>query len=189
MPEPTQRLYHADAFVRDMTAAVVAIEPAAAGADVILDRTVFYPEAGGQLADHGVLAGVRVVDVQVDDVGVIRHRLAGPGPAVGAEVRGEIDWARRRQHMAQHTAQHILSAALLAEAGAATVSARLGETACTIDVDIAPLAEAQLARAEALAGQVVEDDLAIRAWFPSADELAGLRLRREPKVEADVRAV
>ena len=189
MLPPTERLYHHDSFAREVEATVLAVEPAEGGALVVLDRTVFYPEAGGQLADHGVLGSAHVVDVQADDAGVIRHRLRGAAPAVGATVAGTIDWGRRRQHMAQHTAQHILSAALLERAGAATVSARLGDSACTIDVDRDRLDEAAVAGAEDLACAVVDDDVAIRAWFPTTDELAGLRLRREPKVERDVRVI
>jgi alanyl-tRNA synthetase len=187
----TERLYHADAFVRELTARVVAHGVRDGRPTVVLDRTVFYPEAGGQLADQGVLAGARVVDVQVDDDGTIHH-LCEPGaevPPVGAEVAGAIDWARRRQHMAQHTGQHMLSQALLAEAGAATASSRLGERACTIDVTRDRIPDAELARAEALANAVVDDDLAIRVWFPDVRELAALPLRREPKVEADIRIV
>jgi len=190
MPAATERLYHLDSFARDVAATVVAVESAAGGlVDVVLDRTVFYPEAGGQMADRGALAGAVVVDVQVDDAGVIRHRVEGAAPGVGTMVTGAIDWARRRQNMAQHTAQHILSAALVAEAGAATVSARLGDGACTIDLDRDRLDEAAVARAEDLACSVVDDDVAIRAWFPAPDELAGLALRREPKVEQDVRII
>lgn len=185
MPAPTERLYHHDSFARAVTATVVAVD----GADVVLDRTVFYPEAGGQMADHGELGGARVVDVQADTAGVIRHRVDGAVPAVGDRVDGAIDWARRRQNMAQHTGQHILSAALVQAADAATVSARLGDTACTIDVDKDRIDEAAIARAEDLACSVIDDDVAIRAWFPAPDELAGLKLRREPKVDADVRVI
>lgn len=185
MAAPTERLYHHDSFARDVTATVVATD----GTDVVLDRTVFYPEAGGQMADHGELGGARVVDVQADADGVIRHKLDGAVPAIGATVTGAIDWPRRRQNMAQHTGQHILSAALVQAAGAATVSARLGDTACTIDVDKDRIDEAAIARAEDLACSVIDDDVAIRAWFPTAAELAGMTLRREPKVDADVRII
>jgi alanyl-tRNA synthetase len=120
---------------------------------------------------------------------VIVHVLAAPPPEIGAQVTGELDWARRRQHMAQHTGQHLLSGALLDRAAAATVSARLGESALTIDVQRDRIPEAELAAAEDLANDLVDDDLAVRAWFPDAGELAAIKLRRDPKVDADIRVV
>jgi alanyl-tRNA synthetase len=133
--------------------------------------------------------------------GVVHHLLApaaAEAPATrealaaltpGAEVRGELDWARRRQHMAQHTAQHLLSGALLDRAAAATASARLGESALTIDVQRDRIPEAELYAAEELANALVDDNLPVRAWFPPPAELAALKLRRDPKVEADIRVV
>ena len=93
-------------------------------------------------------------------------------PAIGSRVTGELDWARRRQHMAQHTAQHLLSGTLLDRAQAPTASARLGESALTIDVTRDRIPDAELAAAEDLANDIIDDDLAIRAWFPDAGELA-----------------
>jgi alanyl-tRNA synthetase len=104
-------------------------------------------------------------------------------------VHGELDWSRRRQHMAQHTAQHLLSGTLLDRAAAATASARLGESALTIDVTRDRIPDAELAAAEDLANDLIDDDLPIRAWFPAPDELATMKLRRDPKVAADIRVV
>ncbi|HEU4613825.1 MAG TPA: alanyl-tRNA editing protein [Kofleriaceae bacterium] len=115
--------------------------------------------------------------------------MAGELPAVGTRVTGELDWARRRQHMAQHTAQHLLSGTLLDRAQAPTASARLGESALTIDAARDRIPEAELAAAEDLANDLIDDDLEIRAWFPTADELASLELRRDPKVSANIRVV
>lgn len=185
----TRRLYHDDAYLRRFDAEVVAITAYQARPAVVLDRTAFYPEAGGQLGDRGRLGDAAVIDTQEADDGTIVHIIDGEPPAAGSRVTGELDWPRRRQHMAQHTAQHLLSGALLERAQAATVSARLGERALTIDVARDRLPEAELAAAEELANDLVDDDLAIRAWFPSADELARLRLRRDPKVTADIRVV
>lgn len=185
----TRRLYHDDAYLRRFEAEVVAITRYKAMPAVVLDQTAFYPEAGGQLGDRGRLGGVAVVDTQEADDGTIVHVIDGEAPAVGARVTGELDWMRRRQHMAQHTAQHLLSGALLDRAQAATVSARLGESALTIDVARDRIPEAELAGAEDLANDLVDDDLAIRAWFPAPEELAGLALRRDPKVAGDVRIV
>jgi alanyl-tRNA synthetase len=185
----TRRLYHDDAYLRRFDAEVVAITAFKGKPAVVLDRTVFYPEAGGQLGDRGQLDGLTVTDTQETDDGTIVHLVSGELPAVGARVTGELDWARRRQHMAQHTAQHLLSGALLDRAQAKTVSARLGETSLTIDVSRDRVPDAELAAAEDLANDLVDDDLAIRTWFPNPDELAALKLRRDPKVSADIRVV
>ncbi|HEX7835945.1 MAG TPA: alanyl-tRNA editing protein [Kofleriaceae bacterium] len=187
----TRRLYHDDAYLRRFDAEVVAITAYKARPAVVLDRTAFYPEAGGQLGDRGRLGDLAVVDTQETDDGTIVHLVdpAAEPPAVGSRVTGELDWLRRRQHMAQHTAQHLLSGALLDRAQAPTASARLGESALTIDVARDRIPEAEIAAAEDLANDLVDDDLPIRAWFPSAEELAGLKLRRDPKVTADIRVV
>ena len=185
----TRRLYHDDAYLRRFDAEVVAIAAYKSRPAVVLDRTAFYPEAGGQLGDRGRLGELAVVDTQETDDGTIVHLVDGEPPAVGSRVTGELDWLRRRQHMAQHTAQHLLSGALLDRAQAPTVSARLGESALTIDVARDRVPDAELAAAEDLANDIVDDDVAIRAWFPEPDELAALKLRRDPKVAADVRIV
>lgn len=185
----TRRLYHDDAYLRRFDADVVAITTYKTRPAVVLDRTAFYPEAGGQLGDRGRLGELAVVDTQETEDGTIIHVVEGEPPGIGSRVTGELDWLRRRQHMAQHTAQHLLSGALLDRAQAPTASARLGESALTIDVARDRIPEAELAAAEDLANDLVDDDLAIRAWFPSAEELAGLVLRRDPKVTADIRVV
>ena len=183
----TTRLYHADSYARRFEATVIAITDHAGAPAIVLDATAFYPEAGGQLGDRGTLGGATIIDTQERDDGTIMHLFTGEAPR-GA-VTGELDWARRRQHMAQHTAQHLLSGALLDRAQAATQSARLGESALTIDVTRDRIPDADLAKAEALANDLIDDDLPVRAWFPAADELAQLRLRRDPKVAADIRVV
>ncbi|MEO8703436.1 MAG: alanyl-tRNA editing protein [Kofleriaceae bacterium] len=182
------RLYHHDSYLRRFDAEVVGHTTYKNEPAVILDRTAFYPEAGGQLGDRGTLAGATVIDTQ-EHAGAIVHVIAGELPAIGTQVTGELDWQRRRQHMAQHTAQHLLSGALLDRAQAPTASARLGESSLTIDVTRDRIPEADLAAAEELANDLVDDDLAIRAWFPEPGELATMKLRRDPKVDADIRVV
>lgn len=185
----TRRLYHDDAYLRRFEAEVVAHTVFRDKPAVVLDQTAFYPEAGGQLGDHGTLGSARVIDTQETDDGTIVHLVEGELPPVGSRVTGELDWARRRQHMAQHTAQHLLSGTLLDRASAPTASARLGESALTIDAARDRIPEAELAAAEDLANDLIDDDLPIRAWFPTADELATLKLRRDPKVSSDIRVV
>jgi len=159
-----------------------------------LDETIFYPEGGGQLGDTGTLRvdgeAVRVVDTQIDDAGTIFHVLERAISAqIGASASCAIDVARRRDHMAQHTAQHMLSRALLDEAKAPTVSARLGATSCTLDVDKSTIEDARLHRAEDLVNDVIRSDVSVRALFPTSEELAKMDLRRAPKVSAGVRII
>jgi alanyl-tRNA synthetase len=185
----TLRLYHDDPLLLSFDARVIAHGVSGGRGSVILDRTAFYPESGGQMADHGTLGGVAVTDVQVDDAAVVHHVLDGALPAVGAELRGALDARRRRLHMAEHTGQHMLSAALQDLARAATVSSRLGESGCTIDVDRPGIAERDLARCEETVNDVIESDEPVRAWFPEAAELASMTFRRESKVTDHVRVV
>ena len=185
----TTRLHYDDPMRLEFEAEVTAHGRFGARPSVILDRTAFYPESGGQLGDVGTLGALAVLDVQVDDAGVVHHLVEGDAPAVGTRVKGAVERSRRRLHMALHTGQHMLSRALLDEAGAETVSSRLGSTSCTIDVHLASLDEAAVARAEDLVNRVIEDDLAVRQFFPSPEELARLPLRRAPKVSENIRVV
>ena len=188
-PAGTERLYYDAPLLVEFRGYVKGLSELDGKPSIILDRTAFFPEGGGQMADRGTLAGLEVQDVQVGTDGALHHIVAGELPSLGAEVSGRVDFPRRRVHMALHTGQHILSRALLEIAQAETVSARLGETSCTIDVGIADVAERDIARAEDLANGVVDGDVAIRSFFPDPEELARLPLRREPKVEGPVRVV
>src|SRR3990172_8336460 len=120
----TERLYYTDATLRAFVARVVAVEEG--GHTVILDRTAFYPTSGGQLHDVGTLSGSPVIDV-VDRDQIVAHVLGEPlTVGAGAEVRGEIDWNRRFDHMQQHTGQHLLSAVVEDMLDLATVSVHFG---------------------------------------------------------------
>ena len=195
---PTEKLYWADPFAVTFDARGARAGKLGDRASVVLARTAFYPEAGGQLADTGELRigdrTVRVTDVQVDDEGTIHHLLEGDaawdgGDDQALEIHGTVDVARRRDHMAQHTAQHALSRALLDVAKAETVSARLGSTACTIDVDVATVPDGVLGRAEDLVNAIVTDDVVVRSHFPTTAELAQMPLRRTPKVTENIRVI
>src|SRR5512146_1474318 len=100
-------------------------------AEVVLDRTAFYPGGGGQPSDRGTLGGAPVVEVREEDNGEIVHVLQRP---VGGErLAGAVDAARRRDFMAQHTGEHILAQALLRAGKLATVSVHFGDDDTTIE--------------------------------------------------------
>ncbi len=183
----TEHLYFQDAYLTRFRATVVERLTWEGHPAVVLDRTAFYPEGGGQPADRGWLNGVAVVDVRTrsDDVAVV-HVLAGDLPA--DEVEGVVDWPRRYDHMQQHTAQHILSQAFIRAAEAETVGFHLGERYTTIDLDV-EVSPDDVARAEELANQVVEENRAVTARFVPQEELARLNVRRPPRVTGPVRLV
>jgi alanyl-tRNA synthetase len=186
----TERLEQHDPHLLRFDACVLAhgTMPGGNVPSVVLDRSAFYPESGGQMADRGTLGGASVLDVQIEH-DVVHHQLEGPLPEIGTRIEGAIDRGRRRTHMALHSAQHALSRALADVAGADTKSARLGETACTIDVDVPGLADAKLSEAEDAVNALVDDDRPVRAWLPTIDELRALPLRRAPTRSEGVRVV
>lgn len=185
----TQLLYHQDATLLEFQATVVGHAELGGAPAVVLDRTAFYPEAGGQMADRGTLGGALVTDVQIEDSGRVLHRVDGPLPELQATVTGSIDRPRRRLFMAFHTGQHLLSRALIEVGRAETVSSRLGETGCTVDLSVKDLEERVVEKAEALSNAIIEDALPVRAFFPTPEELAKLPLRRAPKVTENIRVV
>src|SRR5690606_35256689 len=107
------RLDRLHSYLTRFEATVTGAEPAEAGTWLRLDRSAFYPTAGGQPHDTGVLGARKVLDVEDRD-GEVWHLLEpGDAPAVGDAVVGEVDWERRYAHMQRHTAQHMLSQAFM----------------------------------------------------------------------------
>jgi alanyl-tRNA synthetase len=166
----TNRLYYTDAYRAAFTATVV--DRSADGLRVYLDETAFYPTSGGQLHDVGTLGGVAVVDV-VDEDDRIAHVLAAPLDA--ASVEGQIDWARRFDHMQQHTGQHLLSAVFEDLFGFATVSVHFGPDYSTLDLAAESVSRAQLLEAESRANALVAEARPVTVTFEDAAAATGLR--------------
>lgn len=172
----TTRLYYDDATLLDFHATVTGLRDG--GRTVLLDCTAFYPTSGGQPFDRGVLDGIPVVDV-VDEEAVIAHHLAAPlERPIGAAVHGQVDAARRMDHMQQHTGQHLLSAWLTDHYGWPTVSVHFGEESATVDVtaDVAidDLSE-QLARIEHEVNAVAAANHPVTVSYEDAATASGLR--------------
>ena len=128
----TAKLYETGPYVQTFTATVLVCTPAGEQFAVQLDRTAFYPEGGGQPCDTGALGTALVTDVQ-EHGGVITHTVSAALP-VGQTVEGRIDWARRRDHMEQHTGEHILSGTLHRLFGAENVGFHIGSPAVRMDI-------------------------------------------------------
>lgn len=183
------RLYYGDSLLTSFSGTVTESGSLPDGRlYVVLDQTAFYPTSGGQPHDLGTLGGARILDVlDREEDGSIVHVLDSP-LASGQVVAGEIDAARRRDHIQQHTGQHVLSAAFVHTSNAPTVSFHLGAETSTIDVS-ATLDAAQVARGEDEANRIVWEDRPVSVRYASADEAAALPLRKESKRTGTLRLV
>ena len=184
----TKHLYYADPYLQSFDATVTAVDRVGDRIVVTLDRTAFYPTSGGQPYDTGTLDAAHVVDVFDRDDGSIAHVVEGVAPQPGQQVRGEIDWPRRFDHMQQHTGQHVLSAAFEHLFHVRTVSFHLGADVSTIDLAREMTAE-EIAAAEREAGRVVWEDRPVTIRFASAEEASTLPLRKEPQREGTLRLI
>jgi alanyl-tRNA synthetase len=190
----TDRLYYNDSFLYDFEASVVESLVRDGKHAVVLDRTAFYPTSGGQVHDTGRFLlddkrEVVVVEVADEDEGRIFH-LATEPVAVGSQVRGSIDAARRRDHMQQHSGQHVLSAAFVRLFQMPTVSFHMGAESCTIDIETPALSASQVEQAERLANEVVLEDRPVAIRFVALEEARELGLRKlPPKQTGDLRLI
>jgi alanyl-tRNA synthetase len=181
----TERLYYSDSHLTEFDALVVASDRAG----VVLDRTAFYPTGGGQPHDTGTLAGARVVDcIDREGEGVL-HVVEGVAPAVGERVSGRVDWARRLEHIQQHTGQHVLSQALVRLFDAPTRSFRMLERVCEIDVELKEPTDGRVEQAVDLANRIVWEDRAVKVLDVTAEDAARLPLRKDSAREGGLRVV
>lgn len=183
----TERLYYDDAFLREFDAAVIACEPAGEHWHLRLDRTAFYPTSGGQPFDTGKLNDVAVVDVSDEHGDEIIHVVERP--VVSTEVHGVIDWQRRFDHMQQHTAQHMLSAAFIELFGFQTVSFHLGRDISTVDLATPSLVPRHLEETERRVNEIIFEDREITVRYGTAEELAKQGIRKKVEREGTLRVI
>ena len=182
----TEKLYYQDPYLTTFTAKVLTCEPAKTGFLVTLDRTAFYPEGGGQPADHGTLGAAAVTDVHEKD-GVIFHTCDAP-VETGAAVEGSIDWPRRFDHMQQHSGEHILSGLLCSLYDCDNVGFHLGADTVTIDYNL-ELTWEQVLEAERRANETIWADTPVEITFPSPEALEQLHYRSKKELTGQVRIV
>jgi alanyl-tRNA synthetase len=189
----TDRLYYTDSFLHEFDARVVAVATDASGRSrVTLDRSAFYPTSGGQVFDTGWLeianARLPISEVTEDEqTNEVLHFLEGDGSPFqpGATVRDVIDAVRRRDHMQQHSGQHVLSAAFEKLYNFATVSFHMGDDSCTIDLATDSVSAKQLQAAERLANEVIAEDRTVEIRFATPDEARTMGVRKIPPAERE----
>ena len=182
----TEKLYYADPFLKTFTATVLDCQPGKNGFVVTLDRTAFYPEGGGQPADHGTLDGVAVTDVHEKN-GVIFHNV-DRAVEIGKAVSGSIDWARRFDHMQQHSGEHICSGLICGRYGCDNVGFHMGTDIVTIDFN-ADIPWEELLEIEGQANRYIQEDHPTDIQFHRGAELDAIDYRSKKPLEGDVRIV
>ncbi|MBQ8278619.1 MAG: hypothetical protein IJZ23_02140 [Roseburia sp.] len=193
----TKKLYYEDAYATEFEAVVLSCEEKVAGEEklgeakkvvyqVVLDRTLFFPEEGGQSPDKGVLGGAHVMDVQIDG-DVITHTVDMP-LEVGVSVHGTIDWKHRFSNMQQHSGEHIFSGTVNRLYGYNNVGFHLSDNIVTMDFN-GVLTEEDVARVEYLVNEVIVKNVPITVSYPSKEELANLEYRSKIEIEGQVRIV
>ena len=186
----TERLYYSDSHLIEFEALVTDKTDRVSGwTAVTLDRTAFYPTGGGQPSDTGTINGERVLECIDDEENGVLHVIQGNAPAVGATVKGRIDWPRRLDHIQQHTGQHILSQAFVTLFNAPTRGFRVLGDACEIDVELTNPTGELIERAVELANNVIWEDRQITIKSATAEEAARLPLRKDPSREGELRLI
>ncbi len=182
----TERLFYEDSYIDTFQAAVLECRPDGGQYRVVLDKTAFFPEGGGQYSDTGVLGTAKVVDVQ-EKGGVIYHMTEEAIP-LGACVTGRIDWQQRFMKMQQHTGEHIVSGLVHTAFGYNNVGFHLGSMDCTMDFN-GEITKEELLEIEQKANEILVRNLEVQVTYPSKDELESLEYRSKIEIEGQVRIV
>ena len=189
--DETKRLYYEDVYLKDCTGTVLSCSPAGDGWKVVLDRTVFYPEGGGQPADYGFLeladrVRIPVTDVQEEE-GQLVHYVSSPMEP-GTCVRAVIDWDRRFDLMQQHSGEHIVSGMIHSRFGYDNVGFHMGEECITIDLS-GPLTMEEAREIEEKVNAYILGCHDVEVLHPEEKDLDHYDYRSKKELTGDVRLV
>ena len=182
----TEKLYYKDAYIKEFSATVISSAESDGGYLLVLDKTAFFPEEGGQYSDTGIIDGVKVCDVREID-GVIYHKMNAP-VEVGKTVECRLDFDERFEKMQCHTAEHILSGVFHNLYGVDNVGFHLGKEDVTMDIS-RPLSWDEIMRVEEIANRAVFDNVEVVSLFPTSDELKEMEYRSKLDLTENVRIV
>lgn len=182
----TEKLFYCDPFLKEFTASVLRCEQEKEYYAVVLDRTAFYPEGGGQSADHGTLNHTAVLDTRQRGDEIV-HLCTAP-LEVGCTVQGTIDFARRLDLMQQHSGEHIVSGLICSRFGCDNVGFHVGRDTVTIDFN-AEITPEELGEVEQLANRYIQEDHPVVITYPSDEERKTLPYRSKKELTGAVRIV
>lgn len=185
----TDKLFYQDSHLNKFEAEVISCEPVEGEEgryEIVLDQTAFFPEGGGQYADHGSLGGAAVLDVQERD-GRVFHITDHPLEP-GMQVEGRLDWEERFMKMQQHTGEHIVSGLVHARFGYNNVGFHLGSEDCTMDFS-GEITREELREIEVEANRAVWKNLEVQVLYPSPEEAGKMEYRSKIEIEGQIRIV
>ena len=182
----TIALYDEDAFAKEFEAKVLSCTEYENGYKVVLDRTLFFPEQGGQTSDIGVLGDGKVSDVQIENDEIVHY--TDIVYTVGDTVAGKIDWNHRFGNMQQHTGEHLFTGLAHNNFGADNVGFHLSDNTVTLDLNVELNLE-QVRMIERLANEVIAQDIPVKAYYPDEATLATTDYRSKKEIEGAVRLV
>ncbi len=181
-----KKLYDENAYIKEFKACVVSCEKCEKGYETVLDQTAFFPEAGGQPADNGTLDGVEVLDVQIKEE-TVYHYTKTPFE-VGKTVEGKLNFERRFNFMQNHSGEHIISGIVNSIYGFDNVGFHLSEEFATIDFN-GTLDREQLDQIEILANKCVFENVDIKAFYPTDEQLKNIKYRSKKELDGAIRIV
>ena len=183
---PTIKLYENDSYIKEFSATVVSCTETDGGFLVVLDKTAFFPEGGGQDADKGVIGGIEVLDVQIKD-DIIYHKLEKT-LEIGSAVDCSINWDTRFSRMQNHTGEHIVSGVIHRTFGYNNVGFHMNDTLVTLDVD-GSLNDVQIKEVEIKSNQAIYGNKSIKAIYPTPEELPDYDYRSKLDITEGVRLI
>ena len=186
MTKPTIKLFENDSYIKEFSAIVVDCEEKDNSYFIVLDKTAFFPEGGGQDADKGTINNAEVLDVQIKD-NIVYHKLEKP-LKTGDTVDCKIDWDTRFSRMQNHTGEHIVSGIIHRTFGYNNVGFHMNDNLVTLDVD-GPLTDAQIREVEIKSNQAIYGNKSIKAIYPTPEELADYDYRSKLDITEGVRLI
>ncbi len=183
---PTIKLYENDSYIKEFTATVVSCEEKDGAYFLVLDKTAFFPEGGGQDADKGKIGDADVLDVQIKEE-IVYHKV-NKAFKENEEVKCRLDWEIRFSRMQNHTGEHIVSGVIHRTFGYNNVGFHMNDTIVTFDVD-RPLTDEQIREVEIKSNQAIYDNKSIKAIYPTAEELSDYDYRSKLDITEGVRLI
>ncbi len=180
------KLYDNDAYIKEFEAEVLECNECKKGFEILLNKTAFFPEAGGQPADKGTLDGIEVIDVQIKEE-TVYHYIKSP-LEVGKTVKGVLDFPRRFNFMQNHSGEHIISGIVNSKYGFDNVGFHLSEEFATLDFN-GILDRTQLDEIEFLANKCIWENVDIKAYYPTDEELKNIKYRSKKELDGAIRIV